>query len=153
VGFLPILAFLAAGQRFRIGFRWWMGLVLVPLAEGVQALVRGGVVYREGGLIRTWAERGAFDIAPVVRFLISPAVLVGGLILGAALVFMPAFATHQLRRVWGRSPLARGLAGLALAMLPVGAFQAPVLDAAYIVFASGVFVLLAEAVWTSPELG
>lgn len=153
VGFLPFLAFLAAGQRFRIGFRWWMGLVLLPLTEGAQALVRGGVVYREGALIRTWAEREAFDLAPVVRFLISPAVLVGALVLGAALVFTPAFATHQLRRVWGRSPLVRALVGLGLALLPVGVFQAPVLDAAYIVFAAAVFVLLAEAVWTSPELG
>ena len=110
-------------------------------------------MYREGGLIRVWADRDGFDLAPVVRFLISPAVLVGALVLGAALVFTPAFATHQLRRVWGRSALARGLAGLSLALLPVGVFQAPVLDAAYIVFAAAVFVLLAEAVWTSPESG
>lgn len=146
---LPLLAAVAAHRRFR----WWMGLVLVPFTDGVQALVRGGAVYREGGLLRVLSDRAAYDVAPVVRFLISPALLVGALALGSAWVFSPAFATHQVRRIWGRSPLARSLAGLSLALVPVGIFQAPVLDAAYVVLVAAVFTLFAEALWTSPELG
>jgi hypothetical protein len=146
---LPLLAVLAAHRRFR----WWMGLALVPFTEGMQALLRGGAVYREGGLLRVLSDRAAFDIAPVVRFLISPALLLGVLALGSAWVFSPAFATHQIRRIWGRSPLARSLGRLSLALVPAGIFQPPVLDAAYIVLASAVFVLFTEAVWTSSELG
>ncbi|MFQ1040085.1 hypothetical protein ACEWB5_25925, partial [Citrobacter koseri] len=72
---LPLLAVLAAHRRFR----WWMGLALVQFTEGMQALVRGGAVYREGGLLRVLSERVAFDLAPLVRFLISPALLLGAL--------------------------------------------------------------------------
>lgn len=144
---LPGLVSLGAAGRLR----WWMGIPLIPLSEGASALVRRGVVYREGGLVRHGLDPLAFDIAPVARFLISPAVLVGALVAVAAFVFTPSFATHQLRRVWARSPLTRLMANLAGALAVLGLFQTPLLDAAYVVLAATVSTLLSEAVWTSPE--
>lgn len=147
VALLPGLIAIGATGRLR----WWMGFALIPFTSTAAALVRKGVVFQEGGLLRQAGDALAFDVAPVVRFLISPAVLIGALAVVAVFVFTPAFATHQLRRVWARSPLTRLLAHLSGALAVVGVFQPPLLDASYIVLVATFLVLLGEAIWTAPE--
>jgi hypothetical protein len=145
---LPLGAWLAGTGRLRL----WM----IPLgwlaSEGLTNALTHGVAYRAGGLIGALPERDALDLAPLVRFVFSPAFLVGGLFLVACAVFTPAFAGHQLRRAWRHSSVTRGLAVYAAALAGLGVMQPPLLDASYVVGVGAGLFLLGEAVWTSPSL-
>jgi hypothetical protein len=145
---LPVAAFAAGRGRLRI----WMAPIAWAMTDGLPIALTHGLAYRPGGLANTWLEWQAHDLGIVLRFLISPAVLVTGLLLGAAALWVPGFAVHQLRKVWLASTVPPNLGRMAGFFLVLGLFQPPLCDVAWVVGVGFAIVLLMEALWFSPAI-
>jgi hypothetical protein len=111
-------------------FSW---LLLIPIAISASTLARNGTTWMPSGLATMEREWRQTNLAQVLQFLLSPALIWAVILVGGVALFGSRFLGHQMRRLLAFEPERRAPFLCAAVTLLCGVFQPALLHAGLVV--------------------